>query len=97
MAWQVEHEAVDPLGMEHSWRLSEAFVRSEVAAVRAADPGRPGMMNGFLPTSTPGALQQWWRTRGQGDSLAGGPRPAGNGGLGFYPPHRLAHAGALER
>ena len=38
IAWQVEHEAVDPLGMEHSWRLSEAFVRAEVAAVRAADP-----------------------------------------------------------
>ena len=38
IAWQVEHEAVDPLGMEHSWRLAEAFVRSEVEAVRAADP-----------------------------------------------------------
>ena len=38
IAWQVEHEAVDPLGMEHSWRLAEAFVRSEVDAVRAADP-----------------------------------------------------------
>ncbi len=39
IAWQVEHEAVDPLGVEHSWRLSEEFVRAEVAAVRAADPG----------------------------------------------------------
>jgi beta-galactosidase GanA len=26
VAWQVEHEAVDPLGMEHSWRLDVAFV-----------------------------------------------------------------------
>ena len=37
-AWQVEHGAADPLGMEHSWRLAEAFVRNEVDAVRAADP-----------------------------------------------------------
>src|SRR6266540_1511184 len=63
IAWQVEHEAVDPLGMEHSWRLSEPFVRAEVEAVRAADPGRPVMMHGFLPTSTPVRLQQRWRTR----------------------------------
>ena len=53
VAWQVEHDAVDPLGMEHSWRLSAAFVRREVEAVRAADPTRPVMMNGFLPTSAP--------------------------------------------
>src|ERR1700727_1466840 len=46
IAWQVEHEAVDPLGMEHSWRLAEAVARSEVGAVRAADPSRPVMMNG---------------------------------------------------
>jgi uncharacterized protein YheU (UPF0270 family) len=58
IAWQVEHEAVDPLGMEHSWRLSRAFVAAEVAAVRAADPGRPVLMNGFLATSTPAAAQQ---------------------------------------
>jgi hypothetical protein len=25
IAWQVEHEAVDPLGMEHSWRLGARF------------------------------------------------------------------------
>ena len=37
VAWQVEHEAIDPLGMEHSWRLAKAFVHSEVEAVRAAD------------------------------------------------------------
>src|SRR5213082_2817013 len=37
VAWQVEHEAVDPLGMEHAWRLAAAFVQEEVAAVRSAD------------------------------------------------------------
>jgi hypothetical protein len=67
VAWQVEHEAVDPLGMEHSWRLAEAFARAEIDAVRAADPGRPVLMNGFLPTSWPVGVQQRWRTRGQGD------------------------------
>ena len=92
IAWQVEHEAVDPLGMEHSWRLAEAFVRSEVEAVRAADPGRPVMMNGFLPTSTPVALQQWWRTRDQGDSLAVARRLADIVGIDFYPRHALASA-----
>ena len=95
VAWQVEHEAVDPLGMEHSWRLAEAFVRSEVEAVRAADPGRPVMMNGFLPTSTPVALQQWWRTRDQGDSLAVARRLADIVGIDFYPRHALASVGPL--
>jgi hypothetical protein len=94
-AWQVEHEAVDPLGMEHSWRLSEAFVRAEVDAVRAADPGRPVMMNGFLPTSTPVRLQQWWRTRDQGDSLSVAQRLADIVGIDFYPRHALAAAGPL--
>ena len=95
IAWQVEHEAVDPLGMEHSWRLAEAFVRSEVDAVRAADPGRPVMMNGFLATSTPVALQQWWRTRDQGESLAVAGRLADIVGVDFYPRHALASAGPL--
>jgi Beta-galactosidase len=95
IAWQVEHEAVDPLGVEHSWRLSEAFVRAEVAAVRAADPGRPVMMNGFLPTSTPVALQQGWRTRDQGDSLAVAQRLADVVGVDYYPRHALASAGPL--
>jgi Beta-galactosidase len=95
MAWQVEHEAVDPLGMEHSWRLSEAFVRAEVDAVRAADPGRPVMMNGFLPTSAPVRLQQWWRTRDQGDSLSVAQRLADIVGIDFYPCHALASAGPL--
>ncbi|HEY2518693.1 MAG TPA: beta-galactosidase [Streptosporangiaceae bacterium] len=95
IAWQVEHEAVDPLGMEHSWRLSEAFARREVEAVRAADPARPVMMNGFLPTSTPVRLQQWWRTRDQGDSLAVAQRLADIIGIDFYPRHALASAGPL--
>ena len=38
--------------------------------LRAADPSRPLMMNGFLPTSQLVRLTQWWRTRDQGDSLA---------------------------
>ena len=40
IAWQVEHESVDPLGMEHSWRLDRSFVEREVQAVRQADPSR---------------------------------------------------------
>jgi hypothetical protein len=96
VAWQVEHEAVDPLGMEHSWRLSEAFAGAEVAAVRAADPGRPVLMNGFLPTSTPVRLQQWWRTRDQGDSLSVAQRLADIVGIDFYPRHALAGAGPLS-
>jgi hypothetical protein len=95
LAWQVEHEAVDPLGMEHSWRLTETFVRSEVEAVRAADPGRPVLMNGFLPTSTPVRLQQWWRTRDQGDSLSVAQHNADIVGIDFYPRHAVARAGPL--
>jgi len=93
VAWQVEHEAVDPLGMEHSWRLAEAFVGREVAAVRAADPTRPIVMNGFLPTTLPVRLQQWWRTRDQGDSLAVARRLADVVGIDYYPRHALLGAG----
>ncbi|WP_163513389.1 hypothetical protein [Fodinicola acaciae] len=89
VAWQVEHEATDPLGMEHSWRLSTAFVRAEVEAVRAADPGRPVMMNGFLPTSTAVRFQQWWRTRDQGDSLDVAMRFADIVGIDYYPRHAV--------
>ena len=89
VAWQVEHEAVDPLGMEHSWRLSTSFVRAEVEAVRKADPTRPVMMNGFLPTSAPVRLQQWWRTRDQGDSLAVAQQLADVVGIDYYPRHAL--------
>jgi hypothetical protein len=51
IAWQVEHEAVDPLGFEHSWRLDAAFVEQEVATVRRADP-RPGRL--ACARATPG-------------------------------------------
>ncbi len=93
VAWQVEHEAVDPLGMEHSWRLAAGFVQEEVEAVRAADPTRPIMMNGFLPTSLPVRLQQWWRTRDQGDSLAVAQRLADIVGIDYYPRHALLSVG----
>jgi Beta-galactosidase len=93
IAWQVEHEAVDPLGVEHSWRLSAQFVAEEVAAIRAADPARPIVMNGFLPTSTPVRVMQWWRSRDQGDSLAVAQRLADTVGIDFYPRHALGGIG----
>ncbi len=95
VAWQVEHEAVDPLGMEHSWRLGAAFVKQEVQAVRTADPTRPIMMSGFLPTSSPVRLQQWWRTRDQGDSLAVAQQLADVVGIDYYPRHALFRIGGL--
>ena len=96
VAWQVEHDAVDPLGLEHSWRLSAAFVRREVEAVRAADPTRPVLMNGFLPTSAPVRLQQWWRTRDQGDSLVVAQQLADIVGVDFYPRHAVVAAGRVD-
>jgi hypothetical protein len=95
IAWQVEHEPVDPLGMEHSWRLSAPFVRGEVDAVRAADPSRPVIVTGFVPTSTPVRLQQRWRTRDQGDSLAVAADLADIVGLNLYPRHGLVRLGGL--
>jgi hypothetical protein len=93
IAWQLEHEAVDPLGVEHSWRLDTSFVEREVAALRNADPTRPIMMNGFLPTSLPVLLSQWWRTRDQGDSLAVAQRLADIVGIDYYPRHALLPVG----
>jgi Beta-galactosidase len=93
VAWQLEHEAVDPLGVEHSWRLAAAFVAKEMAAVRKADPTRPVMMNGFLPASLPVCLSQWWQTRDQGDSLAVAQRMADIVGIDYYPRHALATIG----
>ena len=90
VAWQVEHEAVDPLGMEHSWRLGAEFVQQEAEAARLADPSRPIVMSGFLPTSLPIRFQQWWRTRDQGDSLAVAQRLADIVGIDYYPRHALA-------
>jgi hypothetical protein len=85
VAWQVEHESVDPLGFEHSWRLDRDFVAAEVRAARQADPNRPILMNGFLPVSLPGAATQWWQTRDQGDSLAVALELADIIGMDFYP------------
>ena len=93
VAWQLEHEAVDPLGVEHSWRLDVAFVEQELAALRKADPTRPVMLNGFLPTSLLVRLSQWWRTRDQGDSLAVAQRIADIVGIDYYPRHALMPVG----
>jgi hypothetical protein len=94
VAWQLEHEAVDPLGFEHSWRLSVQFVERELEALRAADSSRPVVMNGYLPTSLPERLVQWWRTRPQGDSLAVAARYADIVGLDYYPRHAVAGIGS---
>jgi hypothetical protein len=94
VSWQLEHEAVDPLGVEHSWRLDAAFVEKEVEALRKADPTRPIMLNGFLPTSLPVRLSQWWRTRDQGDSLAVAQRIADIVGIDYYPRHALLTVGS---
>jgi hypothetical protein len=93
VAWQLEHEAVDPLGFEHSWRLEVAFVEQEVIALRKADPTRPLLMNGFLPASLPARLTQWWRTRDQGDSLALALRLANMVGIDYYPRNALVKVG----
>jgi hypothetical protein len=94
VAWQLEHEAVDPLGMEHSWRLDTDFVSAEVEALRAVDPSRPLMMNGYLPASLPVGLSQWWRTRDQGDSLAVAQRLADIVGIDYYPRNAVMSLGA---
>jgi hypothetical protein len=93
LAWQLEHEAVDPLGVEHSWRLDVEFVQREVEALRKADPVRPLMMNGFLPTTLPGRLSQWWSTHDQGDSLALARRLADIIGIDYYPRNALLSLG----
>lgn len=97
VGWQVEHESVDPLGLEHSWRLSRAFVQAEIDAVRAADTSRrPILLNGFLAMSNLVAAQQWWRTRDQGDSLAFALEAADIVGLDVYPRHGLIGVGPLS-
>src|SRR2546428_6465349 len=93
VAWQLEHEAVDPLGFEHSWRLSRDFVESELATLRDCDPSRPVLMNGFLPTSSLVQLSQSWRTRDQGDSLAVAAQLADIVGLDYYPRNALLRLG----
>ena len=93
VAWQLEHEAVDPLGFEHSWRLARDFVEGELAALRESDPSRPVMMNGFLPATPLVRLSQWWRTRDQGDSLAVASQLADIVGIDYYPRHALLRLG----
>ena len=93
VAWQLEHEAVDPLGVEHSWRLSRDFVERELAALKDADPTRPVMMNGFLPMASVVRASQWWRTRDQGDSLAVAASLADIVGIDYYPRHALLKVG----
>jgi len=89
VGWQVEHEPVDPLGIEHSWRLATEFVRQEVDVVRQTDSTRPILINGFVPMSLPVALQQWFRTRDQGDSLSLAESVADIVGVDMYPRHAL--------
>jgi hypothetical protein len=96
VAWQVEHEAVDPLGLEHSWRLTTAFLEEEIAAVRAADEDRPVLLNGFLASSLPVGAQQQWRTRGQGDSLAVAATHADIVGVDYYPRHAVLGIGSIR-
>jgi hypothetical protein len=93
VAWQLEHEAVDPLGVEHSWRLAASFVEREAEALRQADPTRPILMNGFLPTSWPVRVTQGWQTRDQGDSLALAQRLADLVGVDYYPRNALVSMG----
>jgi Beta-galactosidase len=93
VAWQLEHEAVDPLGVEHSWRLDADFVERELSALKETDPSRPVMMSGFLPTSSVVRFSQWWRTRDQGDSLAVAARLADMVGIDYYPRHALLGLG----
>jgi len=93
VAWQVEHEAIDPLGMEHSWRLATAFLVAEIQAVRATDRTRPIVLNGFLATTLLANLFQWWRTRDQGDSLEVAHHLADIVGVDYYPRYGLLSLG----
>jgi len=93
VAWQLEHEAVDPLGVEHSWRLAEDFVAGELDALRKADATRPVLLNGYLPTSTLVRVSQWLQTRDQGDSLAVAQRLADIVGVDYYRCHALTTLG----
>jgi hypothetical protein len=96
VAWQVEHEAVDPLGVEHSWRLGSDLATAEVASVRAADPTRPILMNGVLPTSTPVSWMQRLRTRDQVDSVLVARQRADILGIDYYSRHAVLQAGGLS-
>jgi hypothetical protein len=73
--------------------LDVGFVEKEFEAIKKADSTRPIMMNGFLPTSLPVCLSQWWQTRDQGDSLAVAQRVADIVGIDYYPRHALMTVG----
>ena len=88
IAWQVEHEGLDPPGAAHSWRLGAGFVEEEVRAVRAADPRRSILMNGYLAVSPLARLRQRWRTRGQGHSFTMALRSADIVGVDLTPGDR---------
>src|SRR6202165_5553468 len=75
-------------------RTSIVALQLELEALRSADPSRPVMMNGFLPTSSLVRLSQWWRTRDQGDSLAVATRLADTVGIAYYPRHALLGVGS---
>lgn len=96
IAWQIEQDSVDPLGLEHSWRLTRSFIEQEVATVRRLDPSRPILLNGFLPTSTPVQASQWWRTRDQGDSVDVAVAMGDLVGLDVYPRHAVASLAAMS-
>jgi len=73
--------------------LDADVVAEELAALKAADPSRPIVMNGFLPTSLPVMLMQRWRTRDQGDSLAIAEQMADIVGIDYYPRQALIGLG----
>ena len=94
--WQVEHEAVDPLGAGALVALEpRTSLPARVQAVRQADPSRPIMMNGYLPVSLPVRLSQWWQSRDQGDSLDVAQQLADIVGIDYYPRHALAGLAGL--
>jgi len=94
IAWQLEHDAVATLGVEHSWRLEAEFVAQEVAVLRKADATRPLIMNGYLPTTLLMRLWVWSKTHDQGDSLAFAQRLADMVGIDYYPRHAFRPFGS---
>lgn len=94
IAWQLEHDAVGTLGVEHSWRLETGFVAQEAAALRKADATRPLIMNGFLSTSLFLRLWVWWLTHDQGDSLVLAQRLADMVGIDYYPRYAFLPLGS---
>ena len=65
----------------------------ELEVLRRADPSRPILLNGFLPTSWLVRVSQWWRTRDQGDSLDVAERLADMVGIDYYPRNALLPVG----